>query len=67
MSDDSTSSPMGQRLDPLPDWISSDLLDETKSVWQLEYGEELTTAEAVNLLQVMAGLFEFLTDSGDPE
>ncbi len=58
MSDDRTSSLTAQN--PLPDWISSDLLDETKSVWRSEYGEDLTTADAVGLLQTMGGVFEIL-------
>ena len=43
--------------------MSSELLDETKSVWQAEYGENLTTAEAVGLLQTMTGVFEILQES----
>ena len=58
MSDDQTSSLRLAAL--LPDWISSDLLQETKSVWRLEYGEDLTDADAIGLLQTMAGVFELL-------
>ena len=60
MSDDFTSSPTGQPSVLLPDWISSDLLEETISVWKSEYGEDLTTADAVGLLQTLVAVFENL-------
>jgi len=44
----------------LPDWITPALLDETQQVWQSEYGESLTKADAVSLLQNLGGVFEIL-------
>jgi hypothetical protein len=58
MSDDRKSSLPAEA--PLPDWISSDLLQEMKSAWRAEYREDLTTAETVGLLQTLAGVFEIL-------
>lgn len=60
MRDDSTSSPT---VDPVfPDWMSQDLLEETKAVWTSEYGENLTTTEAVGLLQTLIGVFEIIEE-----
>lgn len=63
MIDDSSSSPSAHP--PLPDWISSDLLEETKSVWRAEYGAELTAADAVDLLQTIGGVFEIIYPDED--
>jgi hypothetical protein len=58
--DPSTFSPPNDQEELLPEWITPALLDETKTVWQTEFGEDLTTADAVGLLQNVGGVFEIL-------
>lgn len=53
-------SPARRVMEMLPDWISAELVNDTQSVWKSEYREEMTTAEAVGLLQNLAGVFRFL-------
>jgi hypothetical protein len=47
-------------IEMLPEWISSELVSDTQSVWKSEYREELTTGEVVGLLQNLAGVFRVL-------
>ena len=44
--------PAPSPLDPLvPTWIDQELLDKTYRVWFEDYGENLTQAEAVEILE----------------
>ena len=51
----------------VPSWIGDDLLSETKMVWQLQYAEDLTNADAVSLLQTVGELFEILYEGWNDE
>jgi hypothetical protein len=51
----------------LPRWITPALINETKEVWQKEYEECLTTADAVGLLQNMGGVFEIMFEDEPDE
>jgi hypothetical protein len=70
--DQEPSPPRKQQDKLLPRWITPGLIEETKIAWNIEYGEDLTAADAVALLQNMGGLFEILFgeaahDEAEPE
>ena len=54
-------------LGPIPDWITPELMAETRRVWQPYYKEELTDAEVLALLLRVGSLYEMLFEEADYE
>ena len=50
-------------LQGLPDWISSDLVAETITVWQTKYVRALTEQDAIEILSNVAALFDALGEA----
>lgn len=47
----------------LPAWITPDLIRDTLQTWQPHYGDALTEADAVTILQSVGRLIDALEDS----
>ena len=52
---------------PLPGWITTDVIEETRAVWQPYYRKELTDDEVVALLLNVGTLFRILRRKPDEE
>lgn len=50
-----------------PDWATAELLSDTIAVWQPYYAENLTAADALEILLAAGRLFEALGDAQDEE
>lgn len=44
----------------LPDWITGELIVETRAVWEPMYGRTLTEAEVVEILLSFGRLLDFV-------
>jgi hypothetical protein len=44
----------------LPDWITTDLIEETIRVWQPYYPTILTAEDAIGMIRSVGGLFQAL-------
>ncbi len=49
----------------LPDWITPELIVETREVWQPHYDKQLTEDDAVEILLGVATLLDALGDVDD--
>lgn len=49
--------------DPVPEWVTPQLLAQTLRVWQPYYDEPLTEADALAIVCNVAGLLDALEDT----
>jgi hypothetical protein len=56
-------SPVPTPTEPLPKWVSRDLVAETIAVWSPKYGSRLTEREAIEILLDVGRLFDVVGDS----
>jgi len=49
----------------LPVWITAELIDETRAVWQPKYNQPLTDSEVIEILLNVASLLDAIGESND--